>query len=125
MNDKKLVFMSGDNTVKVFNSDEDANAFCNSMYENALQSARNEGIVTNDEDSEYYESDIALYAGQNANGECEVYDLESVINQLKATDYEEYSDFVEECKNGTVDLTGYISLSDIIESAEPENSSIY
>ena len=80
---QKIAYLSGDDTVQLMEKD-DAENYRENCYQQLLESTRNEGIVANDEDSEDYESDIALQSGYDADGECQVHDFASIMKQYEA-----------------------------------------
>lgn len=125
--EKKIVYLTGDDTVRVFDSFEDANYYRESLFEDALQAERDEGLCV-DDDSEDYESRIAFMAGQNADGECEIYDYNKVMDNVGKVSVREQREFAEECTGNSdddIDLTGHDIVRQVIESMEPEESSIY
>jgi len=124
---KKLVYLTGDETVRVMESD-DAEQYQQSLFQSALDDAREEGIVSSDEDSEDYDSDIALKAGQDADGECKIFDLGSIVTEINRHGTEECSDFIEELREAgdeVIGIDGYSDVVDILDNAQCESSLIY
>jgi len=125
--EKKIVYLTGDDTVRVFDSFEDANDYRENLFEDALQAERDEGLCV-DDDSEDYEPRIAFMAGQNADGECEIYDYNKVMDNVGRVSVREQREFAEECTGNSddaINLIGHDIVRQVIESMEPEESSIY
>lgn len=123
---QKIVYLSGDDTVQLMEKD-DAENYRENCYQQLLESTKNEGIVANDEDSEDYESDIALQSGYDADGECQVHDFASIMKQYEAANPQEFEAFSETLRetDGEVELLGFDGLRNILERSDPESSSIY
>lgn len=124
---KKLVYLTGDDTAKLM-SESDAEEFQNSLYERAVQSAKDEGTLSASEDSDDYESDAAFKAGQDADGECKIFDYDDIMDKLsEASDFGNFKEELDESfsNDSDVELMDYSEISEILEEAEPESSKIY
>ena len=124
---KKLVYLTGDDTAKLM-SESDAEEFQNSLYERAVQSAKDEGTLSASEDSDDYESDAAFKAGQDADGECKIFDYDDIMDKLsEASDFDNFKEELDESfsNDSDVELMDYSEISEILEEAEPESSKIY
>lgn len=124
---KKLVYLSGDDTVRVLD-EERAEQWQDEMFNSALDYTRAEGNVANDEDSEDYDSDIALKAGQEADGECKIFDLGDILDVIKSKADDEYNDFIDELREAGEDpmeIVEYEKVSEILNNEMCESSKIY
>jgi hypothetical protein len=124
---KKIVYLSGDETVRLMN-DSDASEYRESLYEKSITDAKESGELSCSEDSDNYEAEAAFKAGQDADGECKIFDYDDIVGKLADTNEEEYENFCEELGESdgeALDISSYDSLVDILDSAEPEESSIY